>query len=532
MPSTSGKRLLFDLPRGAAIAGGGLGLGAVAVTATGGSAPPSTIPPLKTPPLPAQVRSAESMGIQVGTPLSMHSMLRVRASVFAPVPSPVAPAQLTRAFKILKNAGFKADDVAEFQTSVGLSPSGIIDRPTYQALQKVEKRIQAKNRLGPGQAGKKIRTLKARLKILGYEPGPINMIYDLATARAMKLFRADQKDLTNGSGISTPRSERVLRREVRAIQHAPYHSRVKNTKAHRRAEARTLAAVSRGDGIGLGDRGPSIAYIKQHLAAAGYASKGSAADFIDERTAGMIEQFQRRSKLPVMGRVDRPTWLKLRDAKIEAKSSLDPSQELGERSAGVARSKKKLRALGYKPGAGTLFTPQMQREVNEFRKREKLGGIGRGVTVRVNNELNKEIKKKRERERGVRATGYENGRAFPIRIVQVQGYWVEVNTAKAYKRMAAAAAKDGVYLQINSGFRTHERQAELYQCWVNRVPGCNPANPPGYSNHQNGLALDLNTSGVSQSVGTGTVYNWLARNAGRFGFSRIASEHWHWEYRR
>lgn len=27
-------------------------------------------------------------------------------------------------------------------------------------------------------------------------------------------------------------------------------------------------------------------------------------------------------------------------------------------------------------------------------------------------------------------------------------------------------------------------QTELYQCWLRRTPGCNPANPPGFSTHE------------------------------------------------
>jgi len=53
---------------------------------------------------------------------------------------------------------------------------------------------------------------------------------------------------------------------------------------------------------------------------------------------------------------------------------------------------------------------------------------------------------------------------------------------------------------------------------------CNVAAAPGYSNHQSGLALDLNTS-------EGSVYDWLSAHGGTYGFARtVASERWHWEY--
>lgn len=67
---------------------------------------------------------------------------------------------------------------------------------------------------------------------------------------------------------------------------------------------------------------------------------------------------------------------------------------------------------------------------------------------------------------------------------------------------------------------------------------------PGYSNHQNGIAIDLQqfrTSGYEIPNDSGDAarskwraswfHAWLTANAGRFGFRPIATEEWHWEYR-
>lgn len=122
-------------------------------------------------------------------------------------------------------------------------------------------------------------------------------------------------------------------------------------------------------------------------------------------------------------------------------------------------------------------------------------------------------------------TGYTNGRATPITLVNVQGYRVEIATADAYIAMAEAAERAGIPLRINSGFRTNAEQQYLYNCYRNcNCNSCNLAAAPGYSNHQSGHALDLNTA-------TGGVYNWLAANAASFGFKRtVPSEPWHWEW--
>ncbi len=88
-------------------------------------------------------------------------------------------------------------------------------------------------------------------------------------------------------------------------------------------------------------------------------------------------------------------------------------------------------------------------------------------------------------------------------------------------KMRDAASADGVRLQFNSsrsGFRTPQDQADLYRRY-----GSPRAVAPGWSNHQDGHAIDL--------VMTPDVKAWMARRAGEFGFVRPTYEDWHWEYR-
>ena len=123
------------------------------------------------------------------------------------------------------------------------------------------------------------------------------------------------------------------------------------------------------------------------------------------------------------------------------------------------------------------------------------------------------------------ATGYRKGKAFTICITKVDGKWVEVNTARAYLRMRTAARKGGVKLYVVSGFRTMAKQRYLYKCY--KTKKCNNGNlaaPPGYSNHQSGKALDLNTSARG-------VYSFLSKRGKSYGFRRtVPSEKWHWEH--
>lgn len=122
-------------------------------------------------------------------------------------------------------------------------------------------------------------------------------------------------------------------------------------------------------------------------------------------------------------------------------------------------------------------------------------------------------------------TGYVKGDPFTITVVTVDGKPVEVETANAFYQMAQAAAKDGVTIKVVSGFRTMKEQEYLYACYINcNCNNCNLAAKPGYSNHQSGHALDLNTGG-------GGVLGWLNNHGKTYGFSRtVPSEDWHWEW--
>lgn len=121
--------------------------------------------------------------------------------------------------------------------------------------------------------------------------------------------------------------------------------------------------------------------------------------------------------------------------------------------------------------------------------------------------------------------GYRGGSRFNIEVVKVDDRPVERDTANAYIAMQEAASRAGVSIRIVSGFRTNSEQERLYGCYVNcNCNSCNLAARPGYSNHQSGSALDLNTS-------SGGVLNWLNNNGARFGFRRtVPSENWHWEW--
>jgi hypothetical protein len=81
-----------------------------------------------------------------------------------------------------------------------------------------------------------------------------------------------------------------------------------------------------------------------------------------------------------------------------------------------------------------------------------------------------------------------------------------------------------------SGFRTYKQQEQSRKRWAKKGKPKNAAKP-GFSRHQNGIALDISTKGSKPPKYITKVYEWLRNNAPQYGFVRtVRSEPWHWVY--
>jgi LAS superfamily LD-carboxypeptidase LdcB len=109
----------------------------------------------------------------------------------------------------------------------------------------------------------------------------------------------------------------------------------------------------------------------------------------------------------------------------------------------------------------------------------------------------------------------------------------------ALDSLLAAATHDNVKLRINSAYRTYTDQVRVWTANCSnavgtgrciRRKGKNLTSIPGSSNHGFGLAADFANNSGKQLNESMSEYEWMAENASRFGFKRIASEAWHWEY--
>ena len=126
----------------------------------------------------------------------------------------------------------------------------------------------------------------------------------------------------------------------------------------------------------------------------------------------------------------------------------------------------------------------------------------------------------------------------------------------AFLGMQKAAAADGVTVWMQSGYRSVAYQTKLYERKTQyyRDKGYDEAtakekaaaivNPPGYSEHNCGLAADLNSpehTGLDEGFENTAAFRWLCAHAGEYGFilrypkgaeaqTEITYEPWHWRY--
>jgi hypothetical protein len=103
--------------------------------------------------------------------------------------------------------------------------------------------------------------------------------------------------------------------------------------------------------------------------------------------------------------------------------------------------------------------------------------------------------------------------------------------SKALDELLAAAEAAKVTFKINSAYRTFQDQQRVRARNCTPKGVCNPPTAPaGTSNHGFGIAVDFaNRAGSKISEGM-VEYKWLAANGPKYGFRRIRSEAWHWEY--
>lgn len=131
------------------------------------------------------------------------------------------------------------------------------------------------------------------------------------------------------------------------------------------------------------------------------------------------------------------------------------------------------------------------------------------------------------------------------------GQQIDARIYPALQSMFDDMREDGIYPVVGSGFRTAAEQqqimdekiaayqAEGYSEADARKKAAEWVAPVGTSEHQTGLAVDINADGV-QSTGQ-EVYDWLLQHAAEYGFIKrytaekaaitgFSDEPWHYRY--
>ncbi len=89
----------------------------------------------------------------------------------------------------------------------------------------------------------------------------------------------------------------------------------------------------------------------------------------------------------------------------------------------------------------------------------------------------------------------------------------------AFYKMRKDASKDNIVLYISSGYRSYKTQQKLYNSYIekdSKEKVDTYSARPGHSEHQTGLAMDLNIidssfEGTKEAI-------WLSKNAYKYGF--------------
>lgn len=277
-----------------------------------------------------------------------------------------------------------------FQTAKGLDPSGEVNGQTLGALRQIN--LFVKDGFegtpgGPGQRGRDLAKVEARLEKLGYRPGPVDGIYDAELDKAVARFRMADAQVPDGGNAIGGTFAKELAKAESAFDHTPRQRREVLTTAAARERAKRrddLTGQAAGNGVALGAKGRAVENLERHLNAAGY-SVGKANETFGARTEAALKQFQLRSGLTATGELDTQTWAKLNRSLFTAKSATSPRQRAGEVGGPVKRTEKVLKELGFdKVKVDGLYDARTARAVRAFQRKHDLGVNGEvgGLTLK------------------------------------------------------------------------------------------------------------------------------------------------------
>jgi peptidoglycan hydrolase-like protein with peptidoglycan-binding domain len=378
--------------------------------------------------------------------------------------------------------------------------------------------------LSRGDQGEEVRALQAAL---GFPASEQDGDFGPATHAAVVNFQ--QSNGLSPDGMVGPATRGALEAKAApatpaAPEHDEDHHHAGDGHDHgAETEARDAArgavttlkgATADGKLMRTGATGPEVLEVQKLL---GLGPAGQTSEF-GPTTADAIKRFQRENGLSADGVVGPSTMSALLRSGTQRAVDQGVVFEEGAVGPGVLALQQ---ALGMGAGGQTgEYGPTTAQVVRSFQAKNNIQQTGKvGPTtweaIKSGGEMPGQYLGKYD--------AYKQGRFIgKIDVVEIDGVKVAAKTARAWQELKSAAARDGVTLRINSGFRTQGEQQSLYQRY--QAGTGNLAAYPGYSNHQHGQAIDIDV--VRQDA-----YDWMHANAPGMGWERtVPSEAWHWEY--
>lgn len=202
----------------------------------------------------------------------------------------------------------------------------------------------------------------------------------------------------------------------------------------------------------------------------------------------------------------------------------------------------------YEAGARTASSGSVQTG--------SLVSSGRASSVQAVSPVKKEtegVRPEAERARELVLVNGDNPLPawFKLNLTESFGQRMDEAAAEAFVSMKTDASRDGVSLWVSSAYRSGELQGELYRREIEEcAKTCatygdaealaqRSVAPPGCSEYETGLALDLN--GARGDFETSAAFRWLGLHAQDYGFilrcpkdkqdvTKVGYEPWHYRY--
>ncbi|QPA30773.1 C40 family peptidase [Thermaerobacillus caldiproteolyticus] len=266
--------------------------------------------------------------------------------------------------------------VKDFQASVHLPATGIVDDQTYEKLKSSvtsanQSKSKASRPLQIGSTGDAVKVLQQNLKKLGYFTYPqITGYYGTITADAVKKFQKASRLAITGVADS---------QTVQAIQNALN---------------RQTASPSNETALRIGSKGPEVSKLQQNLKQLGYFTYPQITDYYGTITSDAVRKFQQQSGLKATGVADSTTLAKIREAvdqKTKPSSSTPKTTiylTIGSTGQQVEQVQAKLKQLGHftYPTITGYFGQVTAEAVKKFQQSAKLK-----VTGVVDNETYEQL---------------------------------------------------------------------------------------------------------------------------------------------